>query len=74
MTVADYVLAFIGLFICVAWCGGSFFVSIIDAFAPAPDKETAATARKGCAALVAGLAVAAWFVGVLWNGDWGWLS
>ena len=70
MTVADYALAVLGLLACLAWCGGSWLVTLAD---PANDAESAATTRKGCAALIVGLAAAAWFVGVLWTGEWGWL-
>lgn len=73
MTVADYVIAAIGLFLCLAWCGGSFMCSMVGSFVPAPDSETVDLARKGCVSLLAGLAALAWFVGVLWTGAWGWL-
>lgn len=73
MTVADYILAAIGLLGCLAWAVGSFFVASIDAFAPVPCAETARTGRQGCASLIVALVAFAWFAGVLWNGNWGWL-
>jgi hypothetical protein len=74
MTVADYTLAVIGLALSLAWCLGSFLVASIDAYTPAPDEHTAKTARAGCAALLGGIFGIAWFIGVLWNGQWGWAA
>lgn len=74
MGVADYVLAAVCVILSLSWCLGSFMVAAIDAFAPCPNEDTARTARKGCAALVLGLAAAVYFGGVLFNREWGWLT
>jgi len=74
MSVADYVLAVLGALVCLVWCGGSFLIAAIDAFAPCPNEATAKTGRKGCASLIVALLALVYFGGVLLNGTWSWLG
>lgn len=74
MTVADYVLATLCVVLCLVWGGFSWLVACIDAFVPAPDGESAKIGRTGCASLLGAMLSCAFFVGAIWNGDWGWLS
>lgn len=74
MTVADYVLAVLCLLGCGAWAAVSFLVASIDAFVPTPDADSAKIGKTGCASLIAAIAAAVWFGGVIWNGSWSWLS
>jgi len=73
MTVADYVLAIVGLLACLVWAAISGLASQIGAFMPAPDRTSAELGRGGCLSLGLALLAGCWFAGVLWTGGWGWL-
>ncbi len=68
MTVADYIFASMGAFACLAWA----LLSYGSLLTPVPGP--AAEQRKGCASAIAGLLAMAYFIGVLWTGEWGWLA
>ena len=74
MTAADYILASIGLGACILWCLISLMFAASVMFVTAPNADARATSRKGCVALIIGIAAAAWLIGVLWAGSWGWIS
>jgi len=74
MTIADYALAAVLALVCVAGALTAWLVACIDAFVPAPDQESAKVGRTGCVLFVIAIAALAYFVGVIWNGDWGWLA
>ena len=69
MTVADYLWALVLL-------GGSLWLAgeIANPYVPWPVETVLHPAPKEYAAVVALLFAAAYFFGVLWTGEWGWLS
>lgn len=73
MSVANYILATLGLLASLTGCGFALLIAFIDEFVPTPTVRTAEASKGGCAWLIFALLVAAWFAGVLLSGQWGWL-
>lgn len=74
MTVADYVVAVIAALLSLVWVVGSVFASMVGAFVPAPGRSEVRAAAIGWVSFIAAVAALVYFVGVLWNGDWSWLT
>lgn len=72
MSVADYILAGLGLLIFVCLGGLFWLLGMSTYFAPTPTAEHVSDSRKGCVGFVLCVLAVAYFVGVLLNGDWGW--
>ena len=73
MSVADYILANLALLACATLGGLFWLLGMSSHFAPTPTADHVSDSKKGRFGFVLCVLAVAYLVGVLVNGDWGWL-